>query len=129
MDTSPAALKAWALKESALSERALAKKRDFCAANDLTYEPGAYEEEIALFRAVAALADLADGGGWRAMDIAPRDGTRVLTYSPGAVALGFRAIRVNWFEDGLWQHTNAQHWPPTHWRPLPAPPKENDDGR
>jgi len=32
------------------------------------------------------------------------------------------------FHDGLiyWRHDDGSDYPPTHWRPLPAPPKEGE---
>lgn len=61
---------------------------------------------------------------WMPIETAPKDGTRILTYSPRAAKLGFSTIRINlWNKSmGCWWHTNTNHWPPTHWMPLPAPP-------
>jgi hypothetical protein len=63
------------------------------------------------------------GPGWRSMDDAPRDGTRVLLFSPtkafpGAVIVGwYGASGKAWFsEPGMWQRA------PVAWMPLPAAP-------
>jgi hypothetical protein len=71
--------------------------------------------------------------GWRSdMENAPRDGTRVLlgrfTGNPKADHEGFQA--VDWYRSperdagfiGFGKF-NAQFWPPTHWQPLPEPPR------
>lgn len=63
---------------------------------------------------------------WQSIETAPRDGSHFLAYDPehGRVVLlfGERA------DDGtdLWEDTVQEYWPfykPTHWMPLPEPPK------
>lgn len=69
---------------------------------------------------------------WQPIDTAPKDGTRVLlgrfTGNKKARREGFRAI--DWYrqpKDGAgyvgFGSFNPEHWPPTHWKPLPEPPK------
>lgn len=69
---------------------------------------------------------------WQPIETAPRDGRRVLLYWDGHVVCG------NWDEDRYanrprpyWRHDMERIFgiralratPPTHWRPLPAPPE------
>jgi hypothetical protein len=66
---------------------------------------------------------------WQPIETAPRDGTVVLAFAPTEAVVPF--ITVGWFE------TEAERWrmldscshmgfravQPTHWQPLPEPPK------
>lgn len=68
------------------------------------------------------LLDLADAGEreWRAIDSAPKDGTRVLVASHD-----FIVTAEFWVYEGtgLWRDDNGESLPqPTHWMPLPPPP-------
>ena len=80
----------------------------------------------------AVTAYLAEAGdGWRDIETAPKDGTRVLLYPGGA-------FTARWSEECQFgQFKNAPGWQifecedpfysvaedkPTHWMPLPAPP-------
>lgn len=63
--------------------------------------------------------------GWRDMDSAPKDGTRVLISGwtgrgdqRWVTAAMFSAERDYWWSD----HESWRMHPPTHWMPLPAPP-------
>ena len=71
---------------------------------------------------------------WRPIETAPKDGTAILAYSSKAVAEGklvsSNGIAItNWRSDYAkygfvgWNSFNEQFWPPTHWAPLPTPPK------
>lgn len=69
-----------------------------------------------------------DDDGWRSMDSAPKDGTRILAYSPKCPHAC--KIKVTWWrslEDQAgyvgWGEFNTQYWPATHWQPLPAEPR------
>jgi hypothetical protein len=61
---------------------------------------------------------------WRPIESAPRDGTQVLLW-----AAGWRAPTTGWtYEDDPWQDCPFysgldQRFIPTHWMPLPEPPK------
>jgi hypothetical protein len=62
--------------------------------------------------------------GWRTMESAPRDGTRVLAfvmgYPAGRVCVAyFGPISGVWWADGASQDECA----PTHWMPLPEVPR------
>jgi hypothetical protein len=70
---------------------------------------------------------------WLSIETAPKDGTMILAYS--AKAPGKRKMRITWWrkpEDRLdyvgWGEFNEQHWPPTHWQPLPSPPRKKREG-
>lgn len=173
-DTSPAAIKAWALDcmhaQRRLAEEAPAGDRQF------------HDARAALFRAVAALADLAAGGdaqreedaqwveqelpelvdmtaceaildrlaryareGWRAMDSAPRGGAENEPFlgcvdgvvKPLAVT-GDPNVFISLLDTDqtgvgepiyvITPRRRGRHMVVTHWRLLPAPPMENDDG-
>jgi hypothetical protein len=73
----------------------------------------------------------AEKAGWRDMDSAPKDGTRVLVaYSiDGAIEID----GAMWCEpDGLWMLSDgflcAGESEPTHWQPLPASPTPDKEG-
>lgn len=57
---------------------------------------------------------------WQPMETAPKDGTCVLGYDAvGYVVCAFCASMAGWLIEGT---DTVVH--PTHWMPLPAPPKE-----
>lgn len=65
---------------------------------------------------------------WRPIETAPKDGTFVLGYAWECVDVQYNdnGMRVTWFERGSWQGFPwaSQGMKPTHWQPLPAPPKD-----
>ena len=61
---------------------------------------------------------------WWPIETAPKDGSRVLTFSPNGESCGYRAVDINYFKRDVWQCTNERAWPPTHWMPLPLPPPQ-----
>jgi len=69
---------------------------------------------------------------WQDISTAPKDGTKILAYSPsGPGRLNRGVIAITWWRrpedrEGYtgWGEFNTAHWPATHWMPLPAPPKE-----
>lgn len=65
--------------------------------------------------------------GWREIESAPKDGRSVLVFCPRASDHGYERIRLTWRKDGKWQGANNTSWPPTHWRPLPAPPTKGGE--
>lgn len=69
----------------------------------------------------AAKKLLTTSDGWQPIETAPKDGTRVLTFR-----VKFReAMAVAWFDGEEWRPVHGSAWPdPTHWMPLPEPPKE-----
>jgi len=60
---------------------------------------------------------------WRPIETAPRDGTPVLV---GINDAGTRVVLVRWQMDD-WRYPftirRLKAYTPTHWMPLPAPPK------
>lgn len=82
----------------------------------------------------AALAALAAGAerertaGWRDIASAPKDGTEILVCVTHSLGDGeWQTIQwVDWQRgDQVWPHYRERidiPFPPTHWRPLPAPP-------
>ena len=64
---------------------------------------------------------------WRDISTAPKDGTSVLAYQ-GFEDGGHRMLTMIWSEKGgVWSWRADVHsflpFEPTHWIPLPAPPK------
>lgn len=80
-------------------------------------------------RASAAIIELnRHAGQWRPIETAPKDGTEVLLAGPYS---GYANRHEIWREVGEYL-TDFNSWspalmdsfaPPTHWQPLPAPPK------
>ncbi len=69
---------------------------------------------------------------WQPIESAPRDGSKILlgrfTGKPKADREGY--ICVDWCRQAKDKRGfigfggfNTTYWPPTHWMPLPAPPK------
>lgn len=74
---------------------------------------------------------------WQTIEMAPKDGTRILIFSPGYAQgrglvdlVGWRVPEPfgrepNWTTDSQgpgYSGTYDDTWAPTHWMPLPAPP-------
>ncbi|WP_103171560.1 DUF551 domain-containing protein [Paracoccus sp. SY] len=61
---------------------------------------------------------------WQPIDTAPKDGTPVLCFTPDDHFSPVTGMDVLWFDGGHWLY-NGDPWPwnPTHWMPLPEPPK------
>lgn len=58
---------------------------------------------------------------WQPIETAPKDGTRILTYRQGYV----ENMAVAWSYELGWHPVFGDIWPnPTHWMPLPSPPKD-----
>jgi hypothetical protein len=58
---------------------------------------------------------------WMPIETAPKDGTYVLGYDPRAELAPL--VQVYWAPDGFWTCRFGRTWMPTHWMPLPEPPK------
>lgn len=70
-------------------------------------------------------------GKWQPIETAPKDGTCILCFTPDYLSHGFSdasGIDVLWWDAGAWQY-NAEPvaFQPTHWRPLPEPPRIADE--
>jgi hypothetical protein len=74
-------------------------------------------------------------GEWLPIESAPKDGTRVLIFTPDALDIEntFSAT----FDDGEWWESRALQdgtsrsnvdCDPTHWMPLPPPPPQSIEG-
>lgn len=69
--------------------------------------------------------------GWRDIETAPKDETRVLLFNPDAEGIwriktgGFYEALGGWCYDGDGRRYCNRH-PPTHWMPLHDPPVETD---
>lgn len=68
---------------------------------------------------------------WHPIETAPRDGTSILGYDPKHNQLGpIYVVRyeIDSYEyDPSWRETGGENYftmNPTHWMPLPDPPKE-----
>ena len=72
---------------------------------------------------------------WQPIETAPKDGTRILIYQPEGQWKSRRDRRLEYIDTAYW-HTpgNPEHpgywcayvlcvYRPTHWMPLPEPPK------
>jgi hypothetical protein len=94
-------------------------------ANDSVSEIRFWEGDFGNFAAsYAAMRSAAPASveGWQPIETAPKDGEQILTYSP----MGRCSVRI-WGEgdDGemAWL-PRIRGCFPTHWQPLPEPPKE-----
>jgi hypothetical protein len=76
----------------------------------------------------AAIASVLEDD-WQTMETAPRDGTNILLAEDGVTSEAY------WSESGMgWWAANTHHtdyvdgqiYAPTHWRPLPSPPKAGE---
>ena len=67
---------------------------------------------------------------WQPMDTAPKDGRIVLGYDPKATKLKHKLMYFHQTRDGgFWRNSAASGTVmPTHWMPLPEPPKEKPNG-
>jgi hypothetical protein len=86
----------------------------------------------AIERAIALLRHLM----WQPMETAPKDGTRILAWSPAAARhghFGMKVARWRTAQDDAgyigWGEFNTEFWPPTHWMPLPQAPRSDDRTR
>lgn len=74
---------------------------------------------------------------WQPIESAPKDGTYILVSNPAAggswVAHWFPVAVSGYKFDQPWRSVMLNHWhipektryvPPTHWMPLPPPPKD-----
>ncbi len=57
---------------------------------------------------------------WQPIETAPRDGAKILTWSPKI------GCREAYYSSGEWQDIDVildGEWEPTHWQPLQEPPE------
>lgn len=67
---------------------------------------------------------------WRGIESAPKNGSGLLMHGPFNNDDGFIerphivGTYVAWWEDNKWRRSADDDWfSPTHWQPLPEPPK------
>lgn len=95
---------------------ALADAQDWAAIGNRYAARTAWNAAIALMR----------GQSWQSIETAPKDGTSIL-----ATEIDGEPV-VSYFDEGGWVYSwhaydGYRHWNPTHWQPLPAPPKDTAD--
>lgn len=63
---------------------------------------------------------------WRPIETAPKDGSLILGYfADGETAWHFDRLVCRWISDlEMWSAKGVSGLQPTHWQPLPEPPKE-----
>jgi uncharacterized protein DUF551 len=74
--------------------------------------------------------NLSDGpiGVWKSIEVAPKDGTNILLTNGEEVVTGYWGSWPQPFSQVA--NTWCSHWPvkcgpPTHWMPLPDPPRKD----
>jgi hypothetical protein len=61
---------------------------------------------------------------WQPIETAPKDGTHILCAVPGEIKVH---VFIIWWNNGGWCNSLTPDFitgVPTHWMPLPEPPKE-----
>lgn len=62
---------------------------------------------------------------WQDIESAPKDGVEFLAYCPKAPVRNYHVC--HWWQSesvgGRWEDSRCQNIHPTHWQPLPLPPK------
>jgi hypothetical protein len=60
---------------------------------------------------------------WQPIETAPKDGTKIIVYRPNAEYQPIVGVDY-WSKElgNVWANSN-EHRQPTHWMPLPEPPK------
>ncbi|MGI9292383.1 MAG: DUF551 domain-containing protein [Pseudomonadales bacterium] len=65
---------------------------------------------------------------WQPIETAPKDGTWVLL---GGCEFGYIIQTARWYDWGVqgweWGDYSNRGFKPTHWMPLPEPPKTDED--
>jgi hypothetical protein len=79
-------------------------------------------ENAELRAALASRQPVSQGGGWRDIASAPKDGTPVLGFMP-TYYQGKGGQSVIIFLQGHWMDNRAWKVSPTKWQPLPSPPE------
>ena len=67
---------------------------------------------------------------WQPIETAPKDGTKIILGQFDKTKDRYGRVRVDYWHKvsdagsySGWGEFNNRFWPPTHWMPLPAPPK------
>ena len=62
---------------------------------------------------------------WKRIDTAPKDGTEIDIWVQNSIR---RIAKVHWDQKfGMWANHEDVSCNPTHWMPIPEPPKEDED--
>lgn len=64
---------------------------------------------------------------WMPIETAPKDGTDILIFEPCSDLCQYNIIYVVHYSDKSWVESAGEMYSvfyPTHWMPLPEPPKE-----
>lgn len=64
---------------------------------------------------------------WMPIETAPKDGTSILIFEPCSNRCLYNRIYVVHYSDKSWAESDGEMYSvfyPTHWMPLPNPPKE-----
>ena len=81
----------------------------------------------------AALAVVRESEGWQPIEMAPRDGSKLLLWQVGSCCVGFfdHSLRYgglpSWYTYAF-DYNCVEAIDPTDWRPLPPPPKTEEGG-
>ena len=120
-----------------------AARRGFKWVQRAYYSPAQDDERLEDYHAIEnaiAAAERADGGGWRPIATAPKDGTPVVLFDPvyqthiGSWACEYidaaygdaRILQpARWC---IWSNRLNDKVAPTYWQPLPPPPQEQEPG-
>lgn len=60
---------------------------------------------------------------WRPIETAPKDGTAILVWRAHEPGRELRRMGIDMWVGGCWWNSRRD-MQPTHWQPLPAPPKD-----
>jgi hypothetical protein len=118
----------------------LANQMSISYATGTTYSDFKADREAQIEADLRTLLSAVDGDGWRPIETAPKDGSRILVFDEMAADNESPVVMVAWLNDaerhnrkrfawcvpGSWQDEQGGHCTadrPTHWRPLPAPPQ------
>ena len=63
---------------------------------------------------------------WQPIETAPKDGTKVLIFVMGKNVMQASYSRCNEYWIDCWCSNMSGVYSPTHWQPLPKPPKEDE---
>ena len=93
--------------------------------NTFVVDSEAIDQAIVHLSAEGVSVPVREGsGGWQPMETAPKDGTSILI---ARTIYGLACVDFAWFTSGdtgpHWRNYEAEHLFPTHWMPLPDPPK------
>lgn len=97
-------------------------------ANEMLLDAARYiENEKPAWAQAAREAVAAARNGWRPIETAPRDGTRIIVYRPKFDGDYIPQVGWDfWMTKGLLEPTwgkSRKDVPPTHWMPFPEPPR------